>query len=284
MTKRQSLLKSLELPVTLEKFYQLFLADGAPYALDWYQETFVGDRDIELTGWDVDTDERVLKRSMSFTHPISNVVGPSQARTTRHQRLQRFEDFGILVENTTVIVDNIPSADAFYVHDHWVIQGSSLDQSVTISTRFAARFTKRALFRGLIEKSVIKETTKWFQGYAEMIQSKAQQSLEATAGEDDSRRVATERPTPIARKSVPPPAADSNLPMIIDLLQRISSSMNMALVVGGCAVALLFCMLAYQLVLMRSTIELMKHELVSLRIQIGRDLPSEVHECMAASS
>lgn len=278
------MLKSLELPVTLERFYQLFLADGAPYALDWYQEKYVGDRDIELTGWDVDADEQILKRSMSFTHPINNVLGPAQARTARHQRLKRFEDFGILVENTTVIVDNIPSADAFYVHDHWVIQGSELDpQSVTLSTRFAARFTKRALFRGLIEKSVAKETTKWFQGYAEMLQSKIQQALETTAVEDDSNRIAPERPTPIAQKPVLPTATDSNLPVIIDLLQRISSSMNLALIVGGCAVALLFCILAYQLIWMRNTIELMKQELISLRIEIGRDLPYEIrHDCKAA--
>jgi VAD1 Analog of StAR-related lipid transfer domain len=263
------------------------LADGAPYALDWYQEKYVGDRDIELTGWDVDPDENALKRSMSFTHPINNVVGPTQARTTRHQRLQRFEDFGIVVENTTVIVDNIPSADAFYVHDHWVIQGSELDQqSVTLSTRFAARFTKRALFRGLIEKSVAKETTKWFQGYAEMLQSRIQQTLETTAVEDDTKRIATERPSPIAPMPVLPTATDSNLPMIIELLQRISSSMNMALIVGGFAVALLFCILAYQLILMRSTIELMKQELASLRTEIGRDLlPYDVHhDCKVAYS
>jgi VAD1 Analog of StAR-related lipid transfer domain len=280
------MLKSLELPVTLERFYQLFLADGAPYALDWYQENYVGDRDIELTGWDVDTDEHVLKRSMTFTHPISNVVGPSQARTTRHQRLQRFDDFGILVENTTVIVDNIPSADAFYVHDNWVIQGSALDpHSVTLTTRFAARFTKRVLFRGLIEKSVVKETTKWFQGYAEMIQSKAQKALEAKTGADESQRIASERPPPhIVQKPAIPTATDSNLPMIIDLLQRISASMNTALMVGGCAVALLFCILVYQLVLMRSTVEIMKQELMSLRIEIARDLPHEIHhDCKVAT-
>jgi hypothetical protein len=110
--------QSIVLPVTLERFHQLFLADGAPFSLDWYQKTYIGDRDIELTGWDADADEQVLKRSMMFTHPISNTLGPSQARTTRHQRLKRYEDYGIILENTTVIVDNIPSADAFYVQDH----------------------------------------------------------------------------------------------------------------------------------------------------------------------
>jgi hypothetical protein len=43
------------------------------------------------------------------------------------------------------------------------------------------------------------------------------------------------------------------------------------------------CILAYQLVLMRSTVEIMKQELISLRIEIARYLPHEIHhDCKAA--
>jgi len=40
----------LVLPVSLPKFFELFLADDAPYSLAHYQKNHIGDRDIEITG------------------------------------------------------------------------------------------------------------------------------------------------------------------------------------------------------------------------------------------
>jgi hypothetical protein len=267
----------------LERFHELFLADGACFSLDWFQETCIGDRDIELTGWDVDTDEQVLKRSMMFTHPINNRLGPSQARTTRHQRLKRFDDHGMLVENTTVIVDNIPAVDSFYVHDYWVIQASSSDsQQVILSTRFAARFTKRALFRGLIEKNVIKEATAWFSTYAEMVQSKLQQPPQSSAVGEATNAEGSIK-TSIVQQPVAPPGADSNLSVVIELLRRLSVSMDRALMVGACALVVLIAVLAYQLLLMQSTIDVMVNELASLRLEIATAEARHFPECAIRS-
>lgn len=218
---------------------------------------------------------------MMFTHPINNRLGPSQARTTRHQRLKRYEDHGIIVENTTVIVDNIPAVDSFYVQDHWVIQVSSSDpQQVIFSTHFAARFTKRALFRGLIEKNVVKESTAWFSAYAEMVQSKIQQPPEssvmdeATNGDDSIKRSIVQQHIALA-------SSDSNLSVVVELLRRLSGTMDRALMVGTCAVVVLICILAYQLLLMQSTIDIMRNELASLRIEIATKAARRFPECAA---
>jgi hypothetical protein len=236
----------------LERFYEMFLADGAPYSLDWFQKTY-GDRDIELTGWDVDhTDGTILTRSMTFTHPIKTAlgVGPSEARTTRHQRLRRFDNLGIMVENT-VIVDNVPSADAFYVQDHWLIEATNDDQ-VTLSTRFGTRFTKRALFRGMIEKNVVKETSRWCQGYTEMVQAAVAEKLTVEAAAEP--------------KLV---AADTSLSMIMEPLQRISVSMGRAIAFGAFTLLFLFASLLYQLLLMREAISLMRDDITKMQEDVG---------------
>ncbi|GAX10665.1 hypothetical protein FisN_14Lh173 [Fistulifera solaris] len=111
-----------------------------------------------------------MTRSITFTHPVKAMamgLGPSEARTKRHQRLWRF-DQGMLLENTTYI-EGIPHADTFCICDRWLI-AQSTSTSVQLSSSFEIQFTKRSLFRSLIEKSVKRETLEWWTGYTKMIQ------------------------------------------------------------------------------------------------------------------
>jgi hypothetical protein len=101
-------------------------------------------------------------------------LGPSEARTKRHQRLWRF-DQGMLLENTTHI-EGIPHADTFCICDRWLI-AQSTSTCVQLSSSFEIQFTKRSLFRSLIEKSVKRETLEWWTGYTKMIQDVLSQQI-----------------------------------------------------------------------------------------------------------
>lgn len=167
------LLQSLNLPCSLEFFFQTFLADDAEHSLARYQSEHIHDRDVAISPWAICSGENekegsvMMSRTITFSHPIKAVamgLGPSEARTKRHQRLWRFEK-GILLENTTHI-DGIPNADAFCICDRWVIAEK---ECVQLSSSFELQFTKRSLFRSIIEKSVKKETMDWWSGYTRMV-------------------------------------------------------------------------------------------------------------------
>ena len=114
----------------------------------------------------------IQSRVLKFTHPIKNAVGfgPSEARTTRRQLLRRYQHFGITIENKTV-VEGIPAADTFSVDDFWHIRSDGADNNnVILSVNFEINFTKRSMFKTIIEKSVLRETRAWLLGYSRMTQ------------------------------------------------------------------------------------------------------------------
>jgi hypothetical protein len=168
--------KPIRLPCSLDTFYDLFLKNEANASFDHYQRDFIQDRDVLITPWisdsptEIQPDEiTVYSRILTFTHPIKSTMGmgPSEAKTKRKQILRRYQQYGMTLENNTS-VEGIPAADTFSVHDFWRIEADGTD-SISISANFAPRFTKRTIFKNLIEKSVLKETKVWFAGYLAMI-------------------------------------------------------------------------------------------------------------------
>jgi hypothetical protein len=182
-------IESLCLSCSLDTFFQQFLADNAPYSLLRYQSDYIKDQDVNITPWSIDQDGNYT-RTLTFTHPIKNSfgLGPSSAHTTRRQLLRRFRGYGICLENTTRI-GGIPSADAFYVQDHWVIEADG-DYRVKLQVRFDTRFTKLALFKAIIEKSVRRETKEWLIGYTAMLQEALmdESTKVSLAGTEESTR------------------------------------------------------------------------------------------------
>jgi VAD1 Analog of StAR-related lipid transfer domain len=127
-----------------------------------------------MTLWESNTsgnDDMVLvcSRVLSFIHVIKSTLGmgPSEAKTTRRQTLHRYKEYGLTVENITM-VEGIPAADSFSVHDFWKIEAQGAKQ-IMVSARFAPRFNKRTMLKGLIEKNILRETKEWFSGYSRMI-------------------------------------------------------------------------------------------------------------------
>jgi VAD1 Analog of StAR-related lipid transfer domain len=153
------------------------LADDAPHSFDRFQREFAQDRDVAMTLWENNTREEcgngdmvlVCSRVLSFIHVIKSTLGmgPSEAKTTRRQILHRYKDYGLTVENITM-VEGIPAADSFSVHDYWKIEAQGANH-VVVSARFAPRFNKRTLLKSLIEKNILRETKEWFSGYSRMI-------------------------------------------------------------------------------------------------------------------
>ena len=160
----------------MDEFYDHFLRDDASYSFDRFQKEKIHDRDVSITRWTNDSeknstpDEMLMQtRILSFTHPIKNTVGlgPSEAKTTRRQLLRRYQNLGITIENKT-LVEGIPAADTFSVVDFWHIKSDGTD-NVILSVSFEINFTKRTMFKNIIEKSVLRETGAWLLGYSEMI-------------------------------------------------------------------------------------------------------------------
>jgi VAD1 Analog of StAR-related lipid transfer domain len=171
-------LKNLHLKISLDKFYNLFLKDDAPHSFDKYQNEYIHDRNVSITNWKslgINTRQFVTdliipeSRILSFSHLIKNPVGfgPSEAKTTRTQLLRRYEQCGLIIENKT-IVEGVPAADAFFVDDYWRIEANGVDE-VIVSVSFEICFTKRTMFRNVIEKSVLRETRDWLSSYSSMI-------------------------------------------------------------------------------------------------------------------
>mmetsp|Transcript_1344 Transcript_1344/g.1795 ORF Transcript_1344/g.1795 Transcript_1344/m.1795 type:complete len:188 (-) Transcript_1344:575-1138(-) len=79
----------------------------------------------------------------------------------------RFGDCAIRVETTTN-VEGIPAADCFHVADRWIIE-RTVDGGVDLSVHVNIVFTKRTMFKGLIEKSTKKEIQRWYGAYLDML-------------------------------------------------------------------------------------------------------------------
>jgi hypothetical protein len=173
-----------------------------------------------------------FQRTMTFTHPInhtdcntnnnnscssitssswsssfSSMISPSAAKTTRHQHLNCFAGFGMVLANKT-LVQGIPACDTFYVQDKWIVEvvrhpldvsSSSLTAApppqLRLSVRFEPHFTKRSLLKAIIQNSVRKETKDWMAGYVDMLQGAIQELTARDAVNRNSYNASSSPPT-----------------------------------------------------------------------------------------
>jgi VAD1 Analog of StAR-related lipid transfer domain len=255
-------LQFLRLSCSLDTFYRLFVANKAPFSFDRYQRDQIRDRDVSITPWidDDDGDESlydsaisVCSRTLTFTHPIKTGMGmgPSEARTKRRQLLRRYQQYGMTVENKTV-VEGIPAADTFSVHDFWKIEADGTEH-VVVSVNFAPRFTKRTLFKGIIEKSILRESKEWFTGYTKMVK-------EALSSGDEA--------VPEPKAVVPPqPGIDEAFPLI---LQKWLCSLYPLVILGLILLLLVLGVLALQLVYMHEAVSILRDETTILLLENRR--------------
>jgi hypothetical protein len=171
----------------------LFFSNEASFPISKYQKEVIKDRDLSYTKWtkNANTFPPIFNRDISFIHPLNNSLGPSEAKTNRQQRFQRFGTLGVTLQNITNI-QGVPGADCFKVEDRWVVEALS-DNSVRFSVYFQITFFKRTMIKPLIQKNIKAETKKWFQGYVTFIKRalhkeydrKDSSPLPITTSEDD---------------------------------------------------------------------------------------------------
>jgi hypothetical protein len=166
---------------SLDKFCNFFFADEASHPIEKYQREAIGDEQIHVSQWSptisttTTTTTAKSARNIDFWHPLKNALGPSKAKTLRQQTIRRFGNYGIILENTTM-VKGVPAADCFRVHDRWVVEAArdatatATDTGgLTMTVTFRIEFTKMTMFKPVIQKNIRHETKKWFQGYVKML-------------------------------------------------------------------------------------------------------------------
>jgi hypothetical protein len=180
--RQEIALEPTEVDVSPVEFFDLFFHDSAPYSLSRYQQEQIGDKDVRFSSWTVHsspaTDVHFLEREIDYIHPLTNAIGPSEAKTLRNQKLWQYGNVAVVIQNTTD-VEGIPMADCFQVHDQWIVKTTNKNDSVTLSVSFHVEFVKRTIFKKLIQSNVKAETKKWFQGYVQMLRRAVKESKEA---------------------------------------------------------------------------------------------------------
>jgi len=278
----------LRLSCSLDNFYRTFLVDNAPFSFDRFQREYIQDQDLIVTPWQPhnsdddnhDTDEtpnapqhgdnniNAQIRTLSFTHPIkksSMGVGPSEAHTQRRQVIRRYDPHGITFQNTTH-VEGIPAADCFSVHDFWTIAPAEDDSTVVVSVRFAARFTKRTLFRNVIERNIKRETKEWFVSFSKMAHAALEEATAAAATTTLPLDEASER-TAVTAVAGTPGKSEAILlgGMDQDRLLIWWRSVYWIIVLGLVIVALALVVLILQVVQTREALSYLQQDTAALR-------------------
>ena len=153
----------------------MFFSNDATFSISRYQKEVILDKEVNYSNWKKRPDiyPPIFDRDIHFVHPLHNSVGPSQAKTNRHQSFQRFGTLGATLQNVT-IVNGVPSADCFRVEDRWSVESIG-ESSVHLRVTFRIVFTKRTMFKPIIQKNVKAETKKWFHGYAKFLRQALQE-------------------------------------------------------------------------------------------------------------
>lgn len=167
----------LKVKCSIGDFFDKFLADDASHSVEQFQTDQIGDTQVQATNWILE-DDGSMTRTITFCHPISNKfgVGPSSAMATRRQTLKRYGDFGMCMEASTAI-EGVPAADTFYVSDRWLLEESGA--AIKFTVLYKTVFTKRTMFKRMIEQSTKSELKSWYEGYVKVLMMQTQDSVTA---------------------------------------------------------------------------------------------------------
>lgn len=169
--------KSQIVPIPLTEFYDQFLADHALNSMAIFQESIIGDEDVQVSKWDpkpstseIEGDHYVeCKRKMTSLHKRKARIGPSSVIVERQQVFRKFASFGIII-NTVLKAEGTPFN--FEMEDEWIIQAEG--NKVRIMVRFRIHFLEKppiSIVRKTIMNQTRKELDHWFKAYFEMVHS-----------------------------------------------------------------------------------------------------------------
>jgi hypothetical protein len=152
---------------SLGKFYDLFLAEGAPYSMAKFLEAR-GDTELMVSDWKSAKDSQKWRtRVINYSHPVNAPLAPPKAGARKEQRFRRFDEFGMIVQTKT-FVDDVPMADCFYVTDRIRVQPAGTD-AVSVFLEFEITFVKSTMFKSIISKTTASEFTNSFRELAKFM-------------------------------------------------------------------------------------------------------------------
>jgi hypothetical protein len=147
--------KGQSLRCSMHKFYDLFIADGAPHSIAKFLEGR-GDSNLTVSDWARDASKET--RVIHYKHPVNAPLAPPVAGARKEQAFRRYGDYGLCLETRT-IVDDVPMADCFYVSDRVRVAPKGKD-SVSVTVEFDITFIKSTMFKSIIGKTTASEFTK----------------------------------------------------------------------------------------------------------------------------
>ena len=146
---------------TMDKFYELFIANEAPYSMANFLESR-GDLEMEVSEWDTTKQAKDPdKRMMHYKHPVNAPLAPPMAGARKEQSFRRYDDHGMCLETKT-FVDDVPMADCFYVADRIRVAPKGKG-AVKVTMEFDITFIKSTMFKSIIGKTTRSEFTDLFE-------------------------------------------------------------------------------------------------------------------------
>lgn len=152
-------IKGQTLHCTMEKFIELFIADGAPFSVGNFLESR-GDSGLEDSAWEGVAGGKQT-RVIHYKHPVNAPLAPPLAGARKEQTFRRYGDLGLCLETKT-IVDDVPMADCFYVADRILVTPKGQDM-VTVASHFNITFIKSTMFKSIIGSTTQSEFTNLFE-------------------------------------------------------------------------------------------------------------------------
>lgn len=175
--------------ISLEDFYNKFLADSAPHSMPSFQTNIMKDEDVQCSPWDPkvdrieDGDESYIEcaRMMSYTHKRNSRIGPSSVFLEKKQIFRKYGRHGI-VFNQTSKAKGVPYS--VQLQDEWIIEaqggngqggeGGGGGGTIVINARFRICFDDKPP-AAFIKKTIMSASRTglktWFEQYCNMLDS-----------------------------------------------------------------------------------------------------------------
>mmetsp|Transcript_18210 Transcript_18210/g.55823 ORF Transcript_18210/g.55823 Transcript_18210/m.55823 type:complete len:722 (-) Transcript_18210:277-2442(-) len=165
-------LTATTLPITIDKFFEHFLADDAPFSLAKFHE-FQRDAEVSVTPWTEVPQKKTTPENSSehtrvvrFRRRLKSPIGPASTRTTKMQRCRCFGRRGIVV-NTVMTMEDIPYRDCFTVEDRWVAEPSADGRETRVRFEFQVAWTKTTIWKRRIEVNSKADLEGFYEAYVQ---------------------------------------------------------------------------------------------------------------------
>jgi len=158
---------------SVEEFFDHFLSDDAMHPITLFHEDIIGDNNVAITKWKIDgsddccNEKKTYTRTLKFEHRSKMSV----AQVTRSQTY-RYYGSSACLRNITKL-KGVPSADAFFVEDMWLIQSTD-EGDLILNVRFRTHFSKSTMIKSIIESRSRAETLEWWRKYKSFLKSRIQ--------------------------------------------------------------------------------------------------------------